>query len=440
MDGTLGDERAPLQDGQKCNYGPYYRRSTSLQSLNVTSSSTLTSILVKKVRIRQAKLHYRRNDENRSVDVSKDYENYFNATILEKVNTERHGEERYPVDDEFYPALHRLLTARRTWGLTFEFRGCSTFMVGVMEWTKRVLVRCEEPLKRAVYPNLSITLMQMYGGLFVNFGGPLTNTLHHGAGEVGISLYDLERIGGLPILGAIYEEFLLPNKDLAGHNKYPTTVVELLWIHAELCEFHKVKNIYYDLWLNHFYGEYLVYFAYGEQTNSEKEKVETNKRRPLHVSRQERETDSNVTAEGELAAFLALWLSRFVLPHGKEVIRPKTFVMAALMASGQRISLSPMVFGCIYHSLGEAASDPDHPGKANISFPSYYVIGWLAELFPCLYHRCPDSDYLGYFPTLLRYAGLLSNKLSLPQAKHIFKDGRYLSLRGSSYREDSCNG
>ena len=44
--------------------------------------------------------------------------------------------------------------------------------------------------------------------------------------------------------------------------------------------------------------------------------------------------DLNVTAEGELAAFLAFWLSNFVLPHGKEVIRSKTFVMAALMASG----------------------------------------------------------------------------------------------------------
>ncbi|KAJ8445797.1 hypothetical protein Cgig2_027878 [Carnegiea gigantea] len=41
------------------------------------------------------------------MDVSKDYENYFNATVLEKVNTERRGEERYPTDDEFYSALHR---------------------------------------------------------------------------------------------------------------------------------------------------------------------------------------------------------------------------------------------------------------------------------------------------------------------------------------------
>jgi len=67
----------------------------------------------------------------------------------QKVNTELHEEERYPVEDEFYPALHRLLTARKNWGVTFQFRGRSTFMTGVMEWTKQVLVHFEEPLKWA---------------------------------------------------------------------------------------------------------------------------------------------------------------------------------------------------------------------------------------------------------------------------------------------------
>jgi len=89
----------------------------------------------------------------------------------------------------------------------------------------------------------------------------------------------------------------------------------------------------------------------------------------------------HVIAEGELAAFLAFWLSRFILPHGKEVMRPETFVMVTLMASGQQISLVLMVLGYIYHGLGETASHPDHPGKADVIFPNHYVIGWLVELF-----------------------------------------------------------
>ena len=54
---------------------------------------------------------------------------------------------------------------------------------------------------------------------FCKLWGPLTNTLHHGAGEVGISLYDLEKIDGLPILGDIYEQFLPRNEDLLDTEK-----------------------------------------------------------------------------------------------------------------------------------------------------------------------------------------------------------------------------
>ena len=50
------------------------------------------SILVKKIRIKQGTLRYLPNDENKCIDVSKDYENYFNATVLKKVNTKRHGQ------------------------------------------------------------------------------------------------------------------------------------------------------------------------------------------------------------------------------------------------------------------------------------------------------------------------------------------------------------
>jgi len=126
-------------------------------------------------------------------------------------------------------------------------------MTGVMEWTKRVLVRFEEPLKQAsIFGAVGVSQFSYHFDAhvwraFCELWGPLTNTLQHGAGEVRISIYDLERIGGLPILRAIYEEFLPSNKDLTEHNKYPATVIELLHIHAELYEFDKVKHIYYDL-------------------------------------------------------------------------------------------------------------------------------------------------------------------------------------------------
>ncbi|KAJ8432611.1 LOW QUALITY PROTEIN: hypothetical protein Cgig2_032892 [Carnegiea gigantea] len=360
MDETRGNESAPLENGQECGHGLYYRRSSSLQILNAIPSSTLTSILVREVRVKQGTLRYRRNDENKCVDVSR-----------------------------------------------------STFMLGVMEWTEQVLTRFEEPLKQAgIFSANGVSQFPYHFDAnvwrdFCELWGPLTNTLHHGAGEVGISLYDFERI----------YTFL----EIYMRNSCPK--IKIWWA---------IINI-----LPQIFG---VLYLWRTKTDSGKEKVETKKRSPLHISCQKRMADLNITAEGELAAFLAFWLSRFVLPHDKEVIRPETFVMATLMASGQRVSLAPAVLGYIYHGLGDAANNPDYPGKANTIFPMHYVIGWLAKLFPCLYRRRPDSDCPDDFPTLVCYAGLLRSKLSLPQVRHIFRDGRYLSLRASSYHEDSRNG
>ncbi|KAJ8422982.1 hypothetical protein Cgig2_025007 [Carnegiea gigantea] len=255
MDGTLDNERALHQDGRECDYGPYYRCLGSLQSLNVIPSSTLTSILVRKVRIKQGTL-------------------------------------------------------------------CETILMSLF------LRRSTSNVAKKKYILLMMNFIQPYIGSLL---------------------------------------------------------------------FHKVNHIYYDLWLDHFYREYLVYFAYEEQTNSEQEKVEIKKRSPICISHQEHMANLNATIEGELTALLALWLCCFVLAHGKEVIRPKTFVMVAniFSSNGAWLYLSRLMRG-------------SKPSRLD-TFSANIRIGWLAD------------------------------KLSLPPAGHVFRDGRYLSLRVSSCHENSRN-
>ncbi|KAJ8419873.1 LOW QUALITY PROTEIN: hypothetical protein Cgig2_000266 [Carnegiea gigantea] len=152
-----------------------------------------------------------------------------------------------------------------------------------MEWTRWVLAGFEELLKQVgIFGAIGVSHFSYHFDAnvwraFCEFWGPLTNTFHHGHCWSGLEVYPLLEL----------EVFLPLNKDLAEHNKYPAIVIKLLRIHAELCKFHNAGHIYYDLWLEYFYREYLVYFAYGEQTNSEKEKVKTKKRSPLRISRQE---------------------------------------------------------------------------------------------------------------------------------------------------------
>ncbi|KAJ8447931.1 hypothetical protein Cgig2_012066 [Carnegiea gigantea] len=125
----------------------------------------------------------------------------------------------------------------------------------------------------------------------------------------------------------------------------------------------------------------------------------------------------NVIVEGELAAFLAFWLSHFVLPHGKEVIRPETFVMAPLMTSRQRISLALTILGYIYHGLGEAAYQPGHPGTTNTIFPSHY------SYFPSLYYRRQMVTVLVTFLVLFIMLGYLAVNL------HYHKLDTFLGIR-----------
>ncbi|KAJ8422646.1 LOW QUALITY PROTEIN: hypothetical protein Cgig2_030325 [Carnegiea gigantea] len=238
----------------------------------------------------------------------------------------------------------------------------------------------------------------MYGKPFANFGvhEPILFTMRQ------MKL----RIGGLPVLGAVYEEFLAPNKDRADDNKYPATVVELLRIHAELCKFHNFGHSYYIIWLDHFYREYLVYFAYGEQTTSEKGKAEAKKRSPIRIYHQERMENLNVTAEVESLCF-TLWQGSY-----------KTRNLCNGCANG-------------FWAMNFFGSD-----SSGLYIP---CLRRGAELFSHLYRCLFDSNYCSDFSSLVCYAGFLGSKLSLPLARHIFWDVRYVSLRASSYREDSHN-
>jgi len=144
-------------------------------------------------------------------------------------------------------------------------------MVGVIEWTEYILKYFKHTLSSAdIYGAVGISYYPYHFDrnvwrAFCELWGPLTNTLHHGAGEVGISLYDLEKIGGLPILGVIYEEFLPHNEDLMDAEKFSLVVLELLRTHAKLCCFHKSNHVYWNWWLDHFYRGEVTWGAFGKE-------------------------------------------------------------------------------------------------------------------------------------------------------------------------------
>ena len=135
MDGSNGYQRAPLENGNESPNDPIYKRSTSLKTFVVSLPPDSRVTWVRKEKMRRGTLSYSYNDEQSCINVCKGYANFFDAMVLEKVNTEFNGDEKFLVTPSFYPALHRLLTLRRNWGVDFKFRGLSNFMVGAIEWT-----------------------------------------------------------------------------------------------------------------------------------------------------------------------------------------------------------------------------------------------------------------------------------------------------------------
>jgi len=113
------------------------------------------------------------------------------------------GDEKFLVTPLFYPSLPKLLTLRRNWGVGFKFRGLSNFMVGAIEWTEYILKYFGHSLRSAnIYGGVGVSCYPHHfegdvWRVFCELWGPLANTLHHNAGEVGIFLYNMEKIGGL---------------------------------------------------------------------------------------------------------------------------------------------------------------------------------------------------------------------------------------------------
>ncbi|KAL0433469.1 UNVERIFIED_CONTAM: hypothetical protein Slati_2681200 [Sesamum latifolium] len=92
----------------------------------------------------------------------------------------------------------------------------------------------------------------------------------------------------------------------------------------------------------------------------------------------------NLKEEVYLAA-LACWLCTFVLP-GKDVnsIRPSTFKMASMMASGRQMNLAIPILGSIYKGLNTITTS-SRPAHTSPSFPIHFVYAWLASYFKTHY-------------------------------------------------------
>ncbi|CAN6711811.1 unnamed protein product [Malus baccata var. baccata] len=395
--------RAVDKAGKELATGLGYKRSSPLALLNYNFSFSDPPAWFLPSKVNSGHLDF--IPEDGAIKVGRNQGNLFQAYTLMKVNNEADGDTKFKVDVNFFPLLHRMIREKTDLGLSVKVTGCATLQVGVLEWTETTLRTYASVLRQAnIYGAVAVSRYPYkYSSnvwkAFCELWGPLTNTFHQGNGEMSISLYDLKVIGGLPILGAPYKEFIPPNGDLCKKETYPSTFPELLRIHSQLCKFYGQKQIFWNQWLDHFYRGKIVYAGYGEKN----QRMSPNEQKIVKA----RGILQEVTKEGALATFL-----------------------------GSKVSLTPTVLGYIYHSLGDIVSCPRGPGFTYISMPVHYIVGWLGEHFPFLYRSRPDSDFPEGYPQLARYAGVEPREVNISQARFIFRSDKSVIYRPTVFVEE----
>ncbi|CAB4314116.1 unnamed protein product [Prunus armeniaca] len=303
--GQFGFERVFDSQGREFVSSPQYARSLPLSSvqLNVPPESRATWYTTSFVN--SGYLEFKPHAEDKVISVCQMHRVVFTTHCLEDVNNEVDGDMKFqvkdlPTRDDFYPALHGMIKHKLEWGPQYQFYGRATFETGVAEWTKRVMSDFGDILhKEKIYGVVGISRYpyeccpNIWRAFCELCWGPLCNTFHHGNGEMGISLYDMKGICGLPILGDVqYEEFIPQNKDLQQNGVYPPAITELLKIHSQLCIYHNQSTVSWAQWIGHFYQEKIIYKASGD-----------GKRKLQGQTLKAPEITLHISKEGRVAAF-----------------------------------------------------------------------------------------------------------------------------------------
>nr|CAD1821664.1 unnamed protein product [Ananas comosus var. bracteatus] len=234
-----------------------------------------------------------------------------------------------------------ILQGRPSWrGL--RILGDGTVLNGLTEWKNDIIRQFKTTLCSADILGGIIAFRGKYELDLRIFKGLVeawcseSNTFHFPYGEIGISLWDIRVLGGIPILGEMYEEFIPRNCDL---DIYSASLTSLLTVYEWLTIRNQRGPVYYNHWIDYWYR--------GDIASSS---------RPRLISNDEHCIGPPIRDNGYRAAFLSLWLCKFIMPSGqRDTIRPEVFVIASKLGEGLKVALAPAVLCSI-----QVALDRDH--------------------------------------------------------------------------------
>ncbi|XBJ09209.1 hypothetical protein VPH35_014324 [Triticum aestivum] len=245
-------------------------------------------------------------------------------------------------------------------GLGWEFHEVEYSIAppGYVEWGTNILKNYSMHLKGS-----EENTDYIYGAIYCSLGeysvsppllrallehwDPNTNTFLFPCGERIMTLLDMNQMAGLPLDGDPYEEFIPPTHELdPSLLLYPSFLPQLLDIWNKLSE---SGNVGFREWCDYFHNRLNDTFFINSLQD---ERLYT-------------------------AAYITIWLCRFVVPGGGPYIRPGVLVMASWITIGRRISLAPPALCSLYYSLRLISTHPIGPSFLKRAWQVHYLIGWI---------------------------------------------------------------
>ncbi|MQL93296.1 hypothetical protein Taro_025938 [Colocasia esculenta] len=228
------------------------------------------------------------------------------------------------------------------------------------------------------------------------------NTFATAKGETSIDLWAFHRISGLPICGGLYEEVCLDDlhRDSSKgtgsyHTPYSLRYLTKVWrdlaragkdATSSACK--SSVRVSLNAWVSFFYnGPFCFHNSFAGDTTSWGDyyqlSVEQEKNvRFLPASKNKGWNPRRLPDRTYLAAYLAYWLSTFVVPYGEDgYIRPEVLYPACALADGTRLALAPAALASIFHGLGNLTASPTPRDRA-VVLPTHYLSAWAGLLLP----------------------------------------------------------
>ncbi|MQM16433.1 hypothetical protein Taro_049389 [Colocasia esculenta] len=233
------------------------------------------------------------------------------------------------------------------------------------------------------------------------------NTFGIANGETCLDLWALHRVSGLPISGQFYEEVCLNDllrDQSTGSGSYVLShsFRYLMKVWRDLARCGKGEclsaskgtvRVSCDAWLRFFYnGPFCFHKEFAGDSYNPADYLQLSVSlednvKYLYAPRGSGWNPRQLPNRTYLAAYLAYWLSTFVLPFGEEGnIRPEVIYPACSLASGVQLALAPATLANIFHGLGDLTVSPS-PRDRSIVLPTHYLSAWAGLLLPELCHN-----------------------------------------------------